>query len=94
MSLDSPRPVEREQHVAIDTPSSTWHFGLDRLILVMTVFCTIAVGLGYWIRTFKTQHSNPMGIVLYSLAAPSLLLLLVSGVQTLYRALVRYTPPR
>jgi len=88
-----PRPTEAVLHHRLNTAPGRWHFGLDRLILVMTVFCSVAVGLGYWIRTLQTQHSNPMGIVIYTLAGPSLLLLLVSAAQSIYRVITRYTPP-
>ena len=71
-----------------------WKFGLDRLILVMTVCGAIAVGIGYWIRTFQIQHANPMGIVIYSLAAPSVLLLVASTIQAIHRRLRRYFPPK
>ena len=65
-------------------------FGLDRLLLVMAVFSAIAAGVAFWLPVFRVPRANPMGAVLYTMAAPSLLLLGVVLVQSLFRIANRW----
>ncbi len=64
-------------------------FTLDHLLLVMMVFSCIAIATGFWVRFFRGQGNNPIPAILFTLAAPSLLLLVVAGAQVVFRFVQR-----
>lgn len=79
------KTLEEPPDRADRTNGVRYQFGLDRLIVLVTVCCCIAAGVAYWVRFFANASAHPMGCVIYTLAMPSLVLLAMSLVSRVAR---------
>ena len=82
-------PSEHKDNVRVPRP---WQprFGIGGLMLVMLVCCIMATGGSYFVRYLREGRQFQLAFILFTLASPLLLVVVIS----LFRALVAWLDRR